>query len=116
LLRNLAITFTRTLRRFSQLLILFGREFEPYTAALPPDCLFKLLLAGDVQREASVLCHFPYLLVVLEHDLARERCFQILFQELAEPALPEHEVHIHALLVGASATVAEALTSTVRRR
>ena len=47
-------------------------------------------------------------------DLARQGCFQILFEKLAEPALPEHEVHIHALLAGASAYVAEALTSTVR--
>ena len=53
-------------------------------------------------------------LVVLEHDLARQRCLQILFEELAEPGLPEHEVHIHALLAGASASVAESLSSAVR--
>jgi len=66
----------------------------------------SLLPAGDIQREAATLRHLPYLGVVLEQDLAGQRRFQVLFQELAEPALSKHEVQVHALLGCASTAVA----------
>ena len=70
-----------------QLLILFRREFQPNTTALPSNCLLKLLAAGDIQREAVTLSHLPYLLVG-ELDRARQGCLEVLLKELAEPALP----------------------------
>jgi hypothetical protein len=103
-----------TLGRFPQLLILFRREFEPNAAALPPNCFFKLLAAGDVQREAAALRHFPYLLVIFKENRSGQGRFEVFFKELAKPALPEHEVHINALLSGASATIAEVLSPAVR--
>jgi hypothetical protein len=42
-----------------------------------------------------------------------KRSFQILFEELAEPALPEHEVHIGPFLASSAAAVAQAFPTAM---
>jgi hypothetical protein len=65
--------------------------------------------------KAAALRHLPYFLVVGEPNGLGEGSLQVFFEELAEPALPQYEVHVDAPLASIAAAVAQALTSAVRR-
>lgn len=111
----IALSYTRSFLRYQELRVLVRREVQPDAAAALSDLLLKLLPPGYVQRKTAPLRHLPYLGVLLEHDLPWQGCLQILFEELAEPGLPKHEVHVDALLARAAALVTQAFAATMGR-
>src|SRR5271167_398210 len=91
------------LRRLPQFRVLLWRKLQPNSTDAFPDCFLKFLSTGNVQREAATLCHLEHLVFIGNRDLTRERRFEVLFKELAEPALPKHEVHVDALFADVAA-------------
>src|SRR5581483_4970480 len=74
-----------------QLRILLRRQVQPDPALLLSDGILDLAAAGNIQRKATALRHFPYFLVIFELNRPGQGSLQILFEELAEPAFPKHE-------------------------
>jgi hypothetical protein len=77
-----------------QLPILILGEMKPHPAAANIDPVADRLLGFEIQDRASTLCEFNDHVLAQECELLRERGFEILFKELAVPALPLHEAHV----------------------
>src|SRR5215469_6664932 len=98
-----------------QLRILLGRKIQPDSAHSFAERGLKLLSPSNIQRAATAFRHFPNLLIISEGQRARQRRLHVIFEKLAMPALPDHEVHIDTLPGGATAAVTQAFTTVVWR-
>src|SRR5215472_15166796 len=96
-----------------QLRILLWRQIQPDSPYPFAERGFKLLSPSNIQGEATAFRHFPNLLIISEGQRARQRRLHVIFEKLAMPALPEHEVHIDMLPGGATAAVTQAFTTVV---
>src|SRR5215469_7201950 len=99
-----------------QLRILLWRKIQPDSAHSFAERGFKLLSPSNIQCKASTFRHFPNLLIISEGQGARQRCLHVIFEKLAMPALPEHEVHIDTLRGGAPAAITQPFAASMGKR
>src|SRR6516165_4043399 len=99
-----------------QLRILLWRKIQPDSAHSFAERGFKLLSPSNIQGEATAFRHFPNLLITSEGQRARQRRLHVIFEKLAMPALPEHEVHKDTLPGGTAAAIAQPFAAPMGRR
>jgi len=73
---------------------LFFCKFQPNAAATHPNRIIERLPFLRVHSRAASNRHLENLFCILEHDLARQRRFQIPFEKLTVPTTAQHETHI----------------------
>src|SRR5215469_1851009 len=99
-----------------QLRILLWRKIQPDSAHSCAERGLKLLSASNIQGEATAFRHFPNLLIISEGQRARQRRLHVVFEKLAMPDLPEHEVHVDTLPSGTAAAIAQPFAASMGRR
>ena len=80
-----------------QLRILLRRKIQPDSPSTFAERAFDFPAPSNIQWEAAAFRHFPNLLIISEGQRARQRRLHVIFEKLAMPALPNHEVHIDTL-------------------
>ena len=81
-----------------QLQVLLLVQLQPDSATAVGDGVFHSLASLKVHAVAAALGQFKELGLFLERYSARERGFQVFFQELTMPALAQHEEHVDPAL------------------
>ena len=82
--------------RFEDSILFLGQE-EPDASASIFDAVVQRLPSFKVHAVAAAIGKLEDFLRMREGQLLGERRFEIGLQELAVPALPQHEIHIHAV-------------------
>jgi len=95
---------------------LLWRKIQPDSAHAFAECGFKLLSPSNIQCTATAFRHFPNLLIISKGQRARQWRLHVIFEKLAMPALPEHEVHIDTLRGGAIAAITQPFAASMGRR
>jgi hypothetical protein len=103
---------------FPQLRVLIRREFEPQAASSVRNRVFKRLTIFHRHHDTAPLGKLEQFCGVTQNQLARQRCSEILFEELAIPPSTPHEVEIDLALrcFHREAALTTAFARHVRRR
>jgi hypothetical protein len=78
----------------AKLSILFFGQIEPHAAATDVDPVSNRLLGFKVENRTAASGKFHDHDQAQKCELLRQRCFEILFEELKVASVPEHEAHV----------------------
>jgi hypothetical protein len=76
---------------------LLVRELEPYPTSADLNPVVKRLEYIQAHGGSAASSHLPHFFLAAEGDFSGRGSLEILFEELAQPPVPKHERHVHAM-------------------
>jgi hypothetical protein len=77
--------------------MLLVRELQPYPTSADLNPVVKRLEHIQAHGGSAASGHLPHFFLAAEDDFSGQRSLEILFEELAQPAVPKHERHVHSM-------------------
>jgi hypothetical protein len=92
-------------------------ELQPYSASADLNPAVKRREHIQAHGDSAASGYLPHFFLAAKDDFSGQRSLEILFEELAQPAISKHERHVHAMpLPLAPAFAAELFAYRVWRR